>query len=130
MEYVQPVAGRNGARFEYELLFDGDLDTRAPQMIGLIDVKSMTTIETLQGETPDLAPPWQGASTPLTLPLQGAALAENSSGNADSGQSCCVEAGNARLVRVAPDHSRNGTLASAPLSSSLAAVLSPVSSEG
>lgn len=26
MEYVRSVAGRNGQRFEYELLFDGDLE--------------------------------------------------------------------------------------------------------
>jgi hypothetical protein len=129
MEYVQPLAGRNGARFEYELLFDGDLDTCAPQMIGLIDVKSMTTIGTLQGQTADLAPPWQATGTPLTPPLQGAVLAENSSVYADSGQSCCVEPENTPLGRTGPDRSRNGTLASAPLSS-LAALFSAASSKG
>src|SRR5690606_30828823 len=27
MEYVRPAAGRNGLRFEYELLFDGDVNS-------------------------------------------------------------------------------------------------------
>jgi len=79
MEYVRPVMGRNGQRFEYELLFDGDLERTAPQMIGLIDAatlraasaKTDTTIATSQGLTPDLAPTLQGARTPLAPTLQG-----------------------------------------------------------
>jgi DNA primase len=56
MEYVQPVVGRNGLRFEYELLFDGDLGSPAPQVIGLIDVGSLaSTTPTSQGQTADLA---------------------------------------------------------------------------
>jgi DNA primase len=70
MEYVRPICGRNGARFEYELLFDGDVDRSTPQMIGLIDVEalcvgSVATTATSQGETPDLAPPLQAARGPL-----------------------------------------------------------------
>ena len=38
MEYVRPAMGKNGQRFEYELLFDGDLNTSAPQRMGLIEV--------------------------------------------------------------------------------------------
>jgi DNA primase len=41
MEYVRTVAGKNGQRFEYELLFDGDLNTSAPQRMGLIEVEAL-----------------------------------------------------------------------------------------
>ena len=41
MEYVRLVAGRNGQRFEYELLFDGSLERSEPQMMGLIDVEAL-----------------------------------------------------------------------------------------
>jgi DNA primase catalytic core len=70
MEYVRMAAGRNGQRFEYELLFDGDLGAAAPQVIGLIDVAALRgnavdTTATSQGETPDLAPCLQAARTDL-----------------------------------------------------------------
>jgi DNA primase catalytic core len=70
MEYVRPAAGRNGQRFEYELLFDGELGVAAPQMIGLIDVTALRgdavdTTATSQGEAPDLAPRLQAARTEL-----------------------------------------------------------------
>jgi DNA primase len=41
MEYVRLVAGKNGQRFEYELLFDGDLSLSTPQKMGLIDVEAL-----------------------------------------------------------------------------------------
>jgi DNA primase len=78
MEYIRPAIGRNGQRFEYELLFDGDLARSAPQMIGLIDVASLssgastvTTTPTSQGETSDLAPRLQAACTDLVPTSQG-----------------------------------------------------------
>jgi hypothetical protein len=78
LEYVRPAVGRNGQRFEYELLFDGDLTSTAPQMIGLIDVASLssaslsvTMTPTSQGETPDLARRLQVACTPLAPTSQG-----------------------------------------------------------
>lgn len=75
LEYVRPAVGRNGARFEYELLFDGDVGRSEPQMIGLIDVRTMATSQgetmTLQGQSPDLAPRLQGACTPVAPTLQG-----------------------------------------------------------
>ena len=74
MEYVRPAAGRSGLRFEYELLFDGDVETSAPQMIGLIDV---TTISTSQGSDPDLAPRLQAARTHLAPSSQGNGSDEN-----------------------------------------------------
>jgi DNA primase len=76
MEYVRPAAGRNGLRFDYELLFDGDVEASASQMIGLIDV---TTIAASQGSDPDLAPRLQAARTDLVPTLQSAENNENSS---------------------------------------------------
>ncbi|NJO12872.1 MAG: hypothetical protein HC872_04745 [Gammaproteobacteria bacterium] len=83
MEYVQPASGRNGLRFEYELLFDGKLDSSAPQMIGLIDVEALraassaTTTATWQGEVPHLAPRLHPTITHLAPALQGARNGEN-----------------------------------------------------
>jgi DNA primase catalytic core len=73
MEYVRTVAGKNGQRFEYELLFDGDLNTSAPQRMGLIEVEalraahpeSLSTTPTSQGQIPHLAPGLQGARADL-----------------------------------------------------------------
>ncbi len=55
LDYVLPHAGRNGARFVYELLFDGDADSDAVQAIGLADVAALSTAPTSRGENPDLA---------------------------------------------------------------------------
>jgi hypothetical protein len=85
MEYVRPAMGRNGARFEYELLFDGELARSAPQMIGLIDVEmlhaahpqSAATVATLQGQAAHLAPRLQAARTVLAPTLQGTDIATN-----------------------------------------------------
>jgi DNA primase catalytic core len=75
MEYIRPAIGRNGARFEYELLFDGDVQRSGPQMIGLIDVSTMRTSQgkmaTSQGQTPDLAPRLHAACTHLAPTSQG-----------------------------------------------------------
>jgi DNA primase len=84
MEYVRAVAGRNGQRYEYELLFDGDLERSAPQMIGLIDAAALRTTSvdtagTLQGKTLDLAPTSQAACTDPAPTLQGVDPAENGS---------------------------------------------------
>lgn len=90
MEYVRLVAGKNGQRFEYELLFDGALERSAPQMMGLIDVEalrvthaesahpeSLSTMPTSQGQMPHLAPGLQGARTVLVGTSQSAESPEN-----------------------------------------------------
>jgi DNA primase catalytic core len=85
MEYVRTIAGRNGQRFEYELLFDGALDRSEPQMMGLLEVealrvahpKSSPTTPTSQGQTPHLAPRLQGARAPLV----GSSQSEKSAAN-------------------------------------------------
>ena len=82
MEYVRLVTGKNGQRFEYELLFDGTLERSAPQMMGLIDVEALraahpeplSTTPTSQGQIPHLAPGLQGARTVLV----GTSLADES----------------------------------------------------
>jgi DNA primase catalytic core len=86
MEYVRIVAGKNGQRFEYELLFDGALERSGPQMMGLIDVEalraahpeSLSTMPTSQGQMPHLALGLQGARTELV----GTSLADESPKNA------------------------------------------------
>ena len=133
MEYARAVAGRAGQRFEYELLFDGELERSAPQMIGLIDVEALQpahapgdTIATSQGQTPDLAPTLQAARTPVAPALQGAMLSEKSKDESHLPDPLGVASETAPPGQVSLDgRSRSGDLAPAPLSSSLAAVFSP-----
>jgi hypothetical protein len=85
MEYVRLVTGKNGQRFEYELLFDGTLERSAPQMMGLIDVEalraahpeSLSTTPTSQGQIPHLAPGLQGARADLVGTSQSQKSLEN-----------------------------------------------------
>jgi hypothetical protein len=132
MEYVRCVAGRNGQRFEYELLFDGDLERAAPQMIGLIDVDALgrvhtSTIATSQGQAPDLAGGLQAARTPVAPALQTAGAAENRKDDSDLPTAAGVGSEGALLGRPPLEHrsfdGRPVSVGSAPsaLSSSLAA---------
>jgi DNA primase catalytic core len=96
MEYVRAGAGRNGQRFEYELLFDGDLERTAPQMIGLIDVEAlsannMDTTATSQGETHDLAPRLQAARTDPAPTLQNTGNAANAGKKAAGEETVAAE---------------------------------------
>jgi DNA primase len=85
MEYVRTVAGKNGQRFEYELLFDGDLNIATPQKMGLIDVEALraahpgsaSTMPTSQGQIAHLAPSLQAARTALVGTSQSEHLGEN-----------------------------------------------------
>jgi len=85
MEYVRTVAGKNGQRFEYELLFDGDLKTSAPQRMGLIEVEALraahpessSTTPTSQGQIPHLAPGLQGGRAALVGASQSQESLEN-----------------------------------------------------
>lgn len=49
LEYVLAHAGRNGQRFVYELVFDGDAVSDAPQLIGLAAVDTGTTPNLVAG---------------------------------------------------------------------------------
>lgn len=125
MEYVQPASGRNGLRFEYELLFDGNVESNTPQMIGLIDINALhgaahgngpvldavpdDTTATSQGATPDLAPRLHVTRTHLVGTLQGEQSAENI-GNPSA--LCAVDTDEAKTARlrsaaILKDRSRN-----------------------
>jgi DNA primase len=136
MEYVRTAAGRNGQRFEYELLFDGELSAAAPQMIGLIDVAVLSgdtvdTTATSQGEAPDLAPGLQAARTHLALPSQGEPSEENLSADAGLIAVDAVDQQKA-LLRSSPTRrrSRNASARASSSESSLLAASSAASALG
>jgi hypothetical protein len=123
MEYVRPAMGRNGQRFEYELLFDGDLGTSAPQRMGLIEVGELgRTMPTSQGSEPHLAPRLQGARTELVPTLQGDESALNLYKNSPVSVPSADQAEKA-LHRSVPvnGHSRSASSSRAPVLSSLLA---------
>jgi DNA primase len=63
MEYLAVHAGRNGARFVYELIFDGAIAEHEPRLPGLIEAGSLgTTTPTSRGQPPDLAGGSRGAN--------------------------------------------------------------------
>jgi len=71
LDYVIPHAGRNGQRFVYELAFDGDVASDAPQAIGLSAVEGLEGLATtvnLVGINADLV----GCSWPAGGSLVGA----------------------------------------------------------
>jgi DNA primase catalytic core len=128
MEYVRLVTGKNGQRFEYELLFDGALERSEPQMMGLIDVEALrvahpepwSTTPTSQGHETHLAPCLQGVRTALVGTSQGAESCENLSEIAAIAALDPIEPESARRGPVVMNgHSRS--LARAPLLSSLLA---------
>ena len=41
LEYILPHRGMRGLAYEYELLFDGDLEAEKPQLIGLLDTEKL-----------------------------------------------------------------------------------------
>jgi DNA primase catalytic core len=124
MEYVQPVVGRNGLRFEYELLFDGDLGSPAPQMIGLLDVGSLaSTTATLRGEPDDLVGRLRAARGELAPTLQRDECASPAYETSSESENAAHRGENAhRRIDPPSDRSPNAMPSSrAPLSSSLAA---------
>jgi DNA primase len=122
MEYVRAAAGRNGLRFEYELLFDGELSRSVPQMIGLIDADTLaTTAATSQGPACNLAPGSQAARTGLAPALQGAGNAENTSVEATSDELSTRDANAAHQQSAASDRRSVSRAPASSNSSSLAA---------
>jgi DNA primase len=128
MEYVRLVAGKNGQRFEYELLFDGALERSAPQMMGLIDVEalraahpeSVATTPTSQGSKPYLAPGLQEARTVLVGTSQTEESPENLGEIAVQGDIHGIEPDTARSGSASMNgHSRSASRA--PILSSLLA---------
>ena len=129
MEYVRPAAGRNGMRFEYELLFDGAVDSSAPQMIGLIDVlslqgaaSSVTTMSTWQGSAAHLAPTLHPAITPLAPTLQGEWSDEKACSQSALSDPAPTTAKKARQGQRSAQR-RSRTASSAPASSSESSLL-------
>jgi hypothetical protein len=128
MEYVRTVAGKNGQRFEYEILFDGDLNISAPQRMGLIDVEalravhseSLSTTPTSQGQIPHLAPGLHGARADLVGTSQSQESLENLGEIAVDGEIDGIEPETVRHGSVLMNgHSR--TPPRAPILSSLLA---------
>jgi DNA primase catalytic core len=133
MEYVRTATGRNGQRFEYELLFDGDLGAAAPQMIGLIDVTALRgavdTTATSQGEAPDLAAGLQAARTELAPASPSTKSAASVAVESASGVVPSSDAENA-LLRSAVRVSRSASRARASSESSFLAASSPARAHG
>ncbi len=128
MEYVRLVTGKNGQRFEYELLFDGALERSAPQMMGLIDVEALRaahfesdpTTPTSQGQRPHLAPDLQGARTVLVGTSQSGKSTDNLGEIAVQGEIDGIESETARSGAASMNgHSRSASRA--PVLSSLLA---------
>jgi len=129
MEYVRLVSGKNGQRFEYELLFDGALERTGPQMMGLIDVEALraarpespSTTPTSQGQTPHLAPGLQGARTDLAGTSQSVESPENPGEITVQGDIDGIEPETARRGSVSMNGHSRGASRVPQLSSLLAA---------
>jgi DNA primase len=66
LEYVIAHAGRNGQRFVYELVFDGDAGSDAPQAVGLVSLDDASTTANLVGINVHLvAGSWPGSGNPV-----------------------------------------------------------------
>ena len=132
MEYVRAAAGRNGLRFEYELLFDGELSRSVPQMIGLIDADTLvTTAATSQGPACNLAPGLQAARTGLAPALPSVGSAANAGMAVSSNEAGADVANTEPHQQSAAFESRSISRAPASSnSSSLAAVSASVASGG
>jgi hypothetical protein len=128
MEYVRTAAGRNGQRFEYELLFDGELGAGAPQMIGLIDVTALQssavgTMATSQGEVLDLAPGLQAARTELA-PASPTAKSAASAGHDSASSAVSPLSPESALLRPAARSGRSASRTRASSESSFLAASS------
>jgi DNA primase len=135
LEYVRPAAGRRGLSFEYELLFDGDITTSAPQMIGLIDVAalrecslSVTTMATSQGSGPHFAPSTHPQRRAFAPPSQGEESDENALINSASSVPVTTTAKNARTGKPSVRRRSHSHTASAPAPSSESSLLAADSS--
>jgi len=72
LDYLLPHAGRNGQRFVYELLFDGDSTADAPRLIGLVEVEGSNLVESkthLVGGSWPARGPLVAGSSPAETPL-------------------------------------------------------------
>jgi hypothetical protein len=79
LEYLLPHRGCRGQTFVYELLFDGDIDTGKPQLIGLIDPQSFNYDEKLAGPADELAGAKRPQNGQMAEPKRGALIPGSSS---------------------------------------------------
>jgi hypothetical protein len=129
MEYVRLVTGKNGQRFEYELLFDGALERSGPQMMGLIDVEALraahsesdSTTPTSQGQNPHLVPHLQAVRTALAGTSQTGESSENLGEIAVQGEIDGIESETARCGSVSMNGHSHNVVSRAPVLSSLLA---------
>ena len=81
LEYIYPRrAGMRGSAYEYELLFDGDLQTERPQLIGLIDLEKLGYDKKFTGQMAEFA----GPKRPQNGAFTGSSLVAGRSGKAAS----------------------------------------------
>jgi len=80
LEYLLVHRGRRGQSFEYELLYDGDMQEGTPHLPGLIDVtalRSGTTTPSSRGSEAGLAVPTRGHGGPIAGASRTTIMAES-----------------------------------------------------
>ena len=104
LEYVLAHHGRNGQRFVYELVFDGELTSEQPQLIGLIDVEQLkkrviseATTADLTGQNDDLAHSSRPANGQLAATLRTSENGVQSSPDKALAESAIAEPENAPI---------------------------------
>lgn len=111
LEYLVVHRGATGQRFVYELLFDGDLAARAPQLIGLMDVAALESVDTTANLAPrnaNLAPTSHPENTPVAPTSQVVETAHHASNGAGSSSLVAALAENPHSgPRELPRRSRN-----------------------
>ena len=78
LEYLLPHRGSRGQSFVYELLFTGDVQTGQPQLVGLIDPKTLSYDEKLAGVNGDVAGSKRPQNGAVAGPDRGGLLPANS----------------------------------------------------
>ena len=108
MEYLLPHAGRNGARFVYEMVFDGQVSEQQPRLPGLIEAAALgATTETSRGETPDLAGGSRPGNGHLAASSRAGENGENANADAGLPSSAPASSENARPRQSAGRRSRS-----------------------
>ncbi len=110
LEYVIAHAGRNGQRFVYELMFDGEVGSDAVQCIGLMDVAALNTgtTESSRGAQANLAGHSRAARGEPAASLRGEQITGNASTDAEL-SSLAAETSQTALFRTL----RNGSVVAA-----------------
>jgi len=107
LEYVLAHAGRNGQRFVYELAFDGDAGSDAPQVIGLAAVDAGTTTNLVAGGD-DLVPGSWPARGGLVAGSCSAEIPRSASADAVPSSLVAAVAATVHQAKKKPASRRNG----------------------